>query len=111
MIQIREKTDKNVQSRNGRRRFMKDWVIKDKKLTEILDTISFNKKEDYLSLLPSSLPQEFCAKDLASCLQNEKLCPARIYNNCHIIIWVLSKMGLIEENSIKNKSHYYIISK
>ena len=111
MTQIREKTDKNVQSRNGRRRFMKDWIIKDKKLNEILDTISFNKKEDYISLLPSSLPQEFCAKDLASCLKYEKLCPARIYNNCHIIIWVLSKMGLIKETSIKNKSHFYIISK
>ena len=109
--EIRIKTDKLVQSKNGRRRFPKDWLKTDKKLNEILDTRHFIKKEDYISLLPSLLPEEFCAKDLSNTLKKEKLAPARIYNNCHIIIWVLAKMGLIIETEIKNKSHYYKIEK
>ena len=109
--EIRIKTNSKVQSRNGRRRFPKDWLKTDKKLNEIIDTLSFNKKENYLALLPTSLPEEFCAKDLSISLKNEKLASARIYNNCHIIIWVLAKMGLISETKIKNKSHYYKIVK
>ena len=110
MTDIREKEDSLVQSRNGRRRFRKDWIKKDKSLNEIIDTKIFNKKEDYLSLLPKTLPEEFCAKDLHLCLKDEKLAPARIYNNSNIITWVLSRINLIKETQIKNKNHYFKIN-
>ena len=111
MIEKRIKTNKPVQSKNGRRRFKKDWIKSDKSLEEIITTRRFNSKSDYISLLPASLPEEFCAKDLQQSLKIEKSCPARIYNNPHIIIWVLSKMNLITFTSTKNKSHYFTINK
>ena len=109
MTEIRTKTNEPVQSKNGRRRFKKDWIKTNKILDEIITTKKFNSSKDYLSLLPKTLPKEFCAKDLQLCLKQEKLAPARIYNNPHLIIWVLSKMSILKYEYTKNKNHYYSI--
>ena len=110
MTEKRIQTSEPVQSKNGRRRFKKNWIKTDKLLEEIIETKTFNKKTDYIKLLPKSLPEVFCANDLKISLKKEKLAPARIYNNPHIIIWVLSKMELISMTDIKNRNHYYKIN-
>ena len=110
ITEIRIKEEKEVQSKNNKRRFKRDWNKINKKLEEINKTYIFKKAQDYLNLLPKTLPQEFCAKDLAKCLKEEKLCPARIYNNSNLIIWVLKKMNLITQTKTEKKSHYHKIA-
>lgn len=110
MIEERVQTQKNVQSKNKRRRFRKNWNKINKKLDSILNTTRFNSKDDYLKLLPSTLPQEFCAKDLQKELRKIKELPAKTYKNAHLIIWVFKHMELIEETCVKNRNHYYKIN-
>lgn len=106
MTEERIRTKEAVQSKNKKRRFKRNWIKTNKKLEEILNTRRFNSKNDYLALLPKSLPKEFCAKDLYTALKNEKL-PASAYNNAHLIIWVLNHMEIIEECFVKDRNHYY----
>ena len=40
--------------------------IKDRKLVEIIDKIKFNKKKDYLRILPDDLSEPFSTKDIAA---------------------------------------------
>lgn len=97
----RIRTAEPEQSKNGRRRFKKNFQKADKELSEILGTIRLNDAKDWLALLPATLPEEFCAKDLGSTLG---------YKNPHIIIWVMVRMGLLEQTCTKSKSRYYKIS-
>lgn len=109
MADRRVKTSEAVQSKNNKRRFKKNWIKTDKKLMEILTTTRFNSPEDYLGLLPKDLQEEFCAKDLKDSLKSNKIAPGKIYNNPHIILWVLNKAGLLVETNVKNRSHYFRI--
>lgn len=107
ITEIRKKEKNAVQSKNKKRRFKKDWNKTGKKLNEIGIKHVFKGSGDYLSLLPKSLPEEFCAKNLEKCLKEEKLAPARIYINSNLIIWVLKKMALLEQTKTERKSRYY----
>ena len=107
ITEIRIKEETEVQSKNKKRRFKKDWNKINKKLDEINKIHTFKTADDYLALLPKNLPDEFCAKDIAKHLKEEKLCPARIYNNSNLIIWFLKKVELITQTKTENKSHYY----
>ena len=107
MIEHRVRTEEPVQAKNNRRRFRKNWIKSNKKLEEIIEIKRFKTKKDYLSLLPPALPHQFCAKDIKERLKNEKLAPAKIYNNSNLIIWVLNKMELLEYTETRNRSKYY----
>nr|MCR5765362.1 hypothetical protein [Treponema sp.] len=107
------KTEEAVNSQNKRRRFRKDWIKSNKRLDEIISTRTFQKKSDYLNLLPKELPEIFCAKDLEKCLRNKNY-PQNAYKNAHLILWVLSRMELIKlsekpENAPKSRAKYYRI--
>ena len=102
MIEHRVRTGEPVQTANKRRRFKRNWIKVNKRLDEILETRALHKKQDYLSLLPQNLPQEFCAKDIS------KANPA-LTRYSHLILWVLVRIPLIEQTSVKNKSRYYKI--
>ena len=106
MTEERLRTTEAVQSKNGRRRFRRNWLKTGKRLDTILNTRHFSKPEDYLALLPP-LPQTFCAKDLKKALSEQKELPARTATNSNLILWVLFHAGLIEFTEIKNKSKYY----
>jgi len=96
-----------VQTLNKRRRFKKNWIKSGKTLKEILQTKTFNKKEDYLSLIPEKTLPEFCAKDITNELKQNKELPSSAAKKAHIMLWVLRHMELIEETTVKNRSHYY----
>lgn len=98
MTEERIRMADNVQSQNKRRKFKKSWIKSNKKLEEIIQTTIFNKKEDYLALLPS-LPETFCAKNLEEQIGRK--------NNPHLVLWVLSHMQIIEHCQTKNRTKYY----
>ncbi len=111
MIEHRIKTSDAVQSKNKKRRYKKDWIKVNKRLEKIIRTDVFKTRKDYLSFLPSSLPESFCAKDLSKYLKAAPSLPARISTKAHLIIWVLVRMNLIVQTEVKNKSRYYKINR
>jgi hypothetical protein len=108
ITETRVQEDAEVQSKNKLRRYKKNWNKANKKLNEVLEVKTFKNKDDYLSLLPSVLPQEFYSKDLENALKEEKI-PARIYKNSGLILWVFNKMGLIELTKTEKRRNYYKI--
>lgn len=111
ILETRTKYQEPVQSPNKRQRHRKYYLKTGKNLKEILDTKEFSNKNDYLKLIPESILPEFCAKDLAKALKENKTLPSSAYKKAHIMIWVLKHMDLIEETIVKNRSHYYRIKK
>lgn len=107
IVEKRTKYNEPVQTLNRRRRFRKDYLKTGKELKEILETKVFRTKEDYLNLIPKSILPEFCAKDLARALKEDKTLPSSASKKAHIMLWVLKRMELIEETSVKNRSHYF----
>ncbi|MBO4533711.1 MAG: hypothetical protein J5726_08475 [Treponema sp.] len=97
MIEHRVRTVAPVQTNNKSRRFRKNWLKVNKRLDEVLETKQFKTKKDYLALLPKALPEEFCAKDL------------KLPKYAHILLWVLSRIPVIEQTKTKGKTKYYVI--
>ena len=106
MTEERIRTNEPVQSRNGRRRFRRNWLKSGKRLDTIINTRRLSKPEDYLALLPP-LPEGFCASDLKEALGSQKELPAKAAGNAHLFIWVLSRAGIIEQTDIKGRTKYY----
>ncbi|MBP5569016.1 MAG: hypothetical protein J6X54_07320 [Treponema sp.] len=109
MIEHRIRTSNEVQSKNQRRRYKKNWLKVNKRLENIIQTITFKTKKDYLTLLPKALPQEFSAKELKKALQADKTIPSRAATLSHLIIWVLFRMDLLIFTRVQNRSHYYSV--
>ena len=106
MTEERLRTQEPVQSKNGRRRFRRNWLKTGKRLDTIINTRRFSKPEDYLKLLPT-LPQTFCAKDLKNAISEQKDLPARAANEAHLILWVLSHAGLLTQSETIGRTKYY----
>ncbi len=105
MTEERTRTTEPVQSKNGRRRFRRNWIKTGKRLDTIINTTRFSKPEDYLKLLPP-LPQPFCAKDLKQSLDKNPDIPKHTAD-AHLIVWVLSHAGLLEHSESKGRTKYY----
>jgi len=86
MIQVEE--IRRVDGRGSWRR--KGASIKDRKLLSVVETISFESKEDFLRLLPESLVQPFSNRRVAECVSCS-IYAARRMTYC------LKKMGAIQE--------------
>ena len=106
MTEERTRTSEPVQSKNGRRRFRRNWLKTGKRLDTIINTRRFSNASDYLALLPP-LPTPFCAKDLKAALEKQKDLPKSAANSAHLIIWVLSHAGFITVTETKGRSKYY----
>lgn len=109
MSEHRVKLPEPVQSKNKKRRIKRDWIKVDKHLEEILTIHNFSKKEDYLKLLPSTLPLEFIVNDFKNELENQGF-PKRTINESNRIIWVLKNMNLISQIGKKGKAYLYKIN-
>ena len=107
MTEERVRTTEAVQSKNGRRRFRRNWLKTGKRLDTITNTRKFSKPEDYLKLLPP-LPETFCAKDLKEAIDKLPDIPKRSAN-AHLILWVLSHAGLIEQVEMNARSKFYMV--
>lgn len=108
MTEERIRTAEPVQSKNGRRRFRRNWQKTGKRLDTIINTRRFSKPEDYLQLLPL-LPDTFCAKDLKQALDKNPDIPKRTAD-ANLILWVLSHAGLLELIEIKGRRKYYKVA-
>ena len=105
MTEERVRTTDAVQSKNGRRRFRRNWLKTGKRLDTIINTRRFSKPEDYLKLLPP-LPQPFCAKDLKAELEKNPDIPKHSIN-ANLILWVLSHANIINQTETKGRIKFY----
>ncbi|MDE5897802.1 MAG: hypothetical protein K2H09_00840 [Treponemataceae bacterium] len=108
--EIRRRTPAPVQSQNGRRRFRRNWLKTDKRLDEIIRKRTFSDAKDYVSLLPGSIPPEFSARMLADALSQDKELPASAAQHAPLAIWVLSRMGILEQTRTESRSRLYKIA-
>lgn len=106
ITEVRIKTDTPEQSENKRRRFKKNWQKADKKLEEIIETFSFNNKEDYLKLLPE-LPEEFTVKDIKNGLEKDISRPENASKYGNLIAWTFCHMNLFEMTGKKGNAKIY----
>ncbi len=82
--------DEEVRQNDGRGSWRrKGWSIADRRLVEVLSQQAFATPDDYLSLLPDGLPQQFTTADLARSLKQ----PRRVAQQ---MAYSLRQMGLIE---------------
>ncbi len=87
-----------VQSPNKKRRFKKDWLIKDKILLGYKEEIIFNSKNDLQNLLPKGIPEIFSSKDLSK---------TEVGKEANKMIWVLKKAKTIEQCDKKGNLLFY----
>lgn len=95
VVEHRVKVDSPMQLANRSRRFKRDWYKAGKSLAEIHATHRFSSADDYLALLPAALPEKFTVKDLGKALATR---------NAGLILWVLRRMGLVEEAGRRGKA-------
>lgn len=95
VVEHRIKENTPVQLANKSRRFKRDWYKEDKSLEIIHTTHQFASAEDYLALLPKELPETFTIKKASSMLKGR---------NIPRMLWVLRKMGLVEQVGKQGRS-------
>lgn len=110
IVETRLKKDTNVQTLQKSRRYKKDWLKTDKKLDSINSAVKFTSRKDYINLLPSGLPKEFCAKDINSLISKDKSIPKRLCYSGNLILWVFVRMEIIKETQKKGRTKYYCIN-
>lgn len=84
----------------GRARRRKGWVIVERRLLDVVDHHRFDTAEDYLALLPSSLPAPFSTKDLADALQIRR-------DLAQKMAYCLRRAGFVDEAGKKGNARLY----
>ncbi|MFZ6027857.1 MAG: hypothetical protein ACOYYS_09090 [Chloroflexota bacterium] len=75
--------------------------IFDRKLMDVLQRRVFSAPQDYLSLLPSDLPQPFTVKDLAACLGRPRWLAGRM-------AYALREMGCLQVAGKRGNAFQYV---
>ena len=104
----RIRTTEPVQSKNSRRRFLRQWQKVDKRLDEIIKKHVFHGKKSYMDLIPKNLPDPFLFKDFYGELTHD----AKVKKDeARLMLWVYSHMGLIEHLGKQGRFNIYSINK
>ncbi len=106
----RIKTETPEQSKNGRRRFKKDWQKSDKVLDEIIQIKKLKSRKDYIALLPFQKEDaEFTANDVAEHIKKLPHQKSSARNNASLMLWVFTRMEIIEKTGKKGRANTYRI--
>lgn len=110
----RRKTATPVQLANKSRRFLKNWVPQEKKLTAIIRKERYQTKADYLSLMPPALPAEFTAAELQNAIfskiheheTSKSICFAAA-SQARLLLWLFTRMNLVQKCGKQGRSILY----
>lgn len=107
LIEERQKTQAPIQSKNKRRRFLKNWIKTGKKLESLGERHTFRLKKSWKMLLPkkSDLPQDFTINELFSLIKQHT--PSVKRQEISLMIWVYCKIGILEYKGKKGKANIY----
>lgn len=78
----------------------KRWSITDQRLIEVIEEIDFESANDFLKLLPPTLPEEFTNKDLTQTLK----LPARLAGK---MTYCLQKISVIKKVTKRGNAHVF----
>ncbi len=101
----RTATKEKVQSANGRRHFLRDWIKTGKNLDSVGPRHVFHGKQSYKSLLPKGLGKEFTVTDMFNAIKLTESGLKR--QEISLMAWVLCKLELIELTGKKGRTNYY----
>lgn len=104
----RIQTDEKIQLPNKSRHFMKNWYKAGKELSEIGTQHTFHGKKSYLALLPK-LSNNFSSLELKEAF-NEQDFPKSAQKHANLILWLYSRMGLIQYTEKRGRRNYYRLS-
>ena len=71
-----------------RQRRQKDWEMHERRLVEVIDSVSLHHPADYLAFVPASLSEPFSTADLASAIDRPRWMARKI-------AYVLREMGVL----------------
>lgn len=101
----RKITEEAIQSKNGRRRFKKNWIKSGKRLEETRETYVFKSKKNYLSLIPKETEKPFTVNSLYKVIKEKGSKAKR--DNISLMIWLYLRMGIIEEKEKNGRSRSF----
>lgn len=109
MTEERCETEDAVQSKNGRRRFRKNWIKTGKRLEEIRKKHEFHGKKSYMELIPHELlsKDEFLFQDFHNGLKEMETKIKK--DESHLALWCFCSMGLVEKIGKKGRFNVYTI--
>lgn len=118
ITEIRRKVEKPTQLINKSRRFLKDWIPQGKKLEAITKKMCFQTKADYTALIPKNLPDMFTIPELTKAISSipeitalNKTSSVYAANQARIMVWLYTRMGILEECGKSGRSRLYTIKK
>ncbi len=110
----RLKTDSPSQLVNKSRHHLKEWVPLNKKLDKITGKTIFKTPEDYLSLIPQTVSETFTVRELETAVFSKdwgaKLSKSNLKkaaSQARLLIWLLTKINLVEECGKSGRSKLY----
>ena len=81
----------------------KHWSIYDRRLLEVVETVSFAAPTDFAALLPADLPGEFDSRDLATGLKQPRPLAQKM-------LYCLREMGVIQITGKRGKTLLYTLT-
>jgi len=88
VVLIHEEEVRRPRSRPRRRRYQKDWEVHERRLIEVVDSLSLQHPADFLAFVPPSLAEPFTTADLARAV-------GRPQPMARKIAYVLREMGVL----------------
>ena len=91
ILEILMTKEEEIRCKDGKGSWRRKGIsIKDRKLLEVVEKITFRKEEDFLRFLPEELPGKFTNKDLAKALKVKA-------NKARKITYCFRKMKILKE--------------
>ena len=88
VVLIHEEEVRRPRRRPKRRRRNKDWEVDERRLIEVIDSVSLHRSTDYLAFVPPSLPEPFTTADLAEAIGRSRPVARKI-------AYVLREIGVL----------------
>ena len=88
VVLIHEEEVRRPRSRPKRRRRAKEWEVHERRLLEVIDSVSLHHPADYLAFVPPSLAEPFTTADLAGAIDRPRWMARKI-------AYVLREMGAL----------------
>lgn len=109
--EIRIKTKSPVQSINKKRRLKKDFLKVDKALNRIISKKILRTKNDYISLIPNTIPAMFSVKELFEALLMEKKAHKSEMRNIYTCVRALCELDILSKEPSSLRPIMYKIEK
>ena len=88
IVLIHEEEVRRPRSRPRRRRYQKEWEVHERRLVEVIDSVTLQHPADYLAFVPASLAEPFTTGELGKAIGR----PSAIARK---IAYVLREMGVL----------------